>query len=110
RFPDVPIIGFPRGAGGMLGAYARETKVSAVGLDTQVPLGWALGEVDAGLPVQGNLDPIALVTGGRALARGVDSILDSTAGKPWIFNLGHGVLQTTPPEHVAELVQRVRAR
>ncbi len=108
RHPAIPLIGFPRGAGGMLPAYARETGVTAVGLDTQVPLGWALNVLPRELPVQGNLDPVALVVGGRALADGVEAILSRVKGRPLIFNLGHGVPQTTPPEHVAELVRLVR--
>jgi len=108
RHPGVPLIGFPRGAGGLLADYAAETGVGAVGLDTQVPLGWALAALPPGLPVQGNLDPVALVTGGQALADGVRTILDRTQGRPLIFNLGHGVPQTTPPDHVAELVRLVR--
>lgn len=110
RHGAVPIIGFPRGAGGMLRAYAEETGVTAIGLDTQVPLGWAMAELSPGLPVQGNLDPIALVAGGSALETGVAAILEKTADRPLIFNLGHGVLQTTPPEHVAALVSLVRSR
>ena len=108
RHPGVPLIGFPRGAGGLLTDYAAETGVSAVGLDTQVPLGWALGALPPTLPVQGNLDPAALVTGGQALRDGVRTILDQTRGRPLIFNLGHGVPLTTPPDHVAELVRLVR--
>jgi uroporphyrinogen decarboxylase len=108
RHPTIPLIGFPRGAGGLLPAYARETGVTAVGLDTQVPLGWALDVLPRDLPVQGNLDPVALVVGGRALADGIRRILDRAQGRPLIFNLGHGVPQTTPPEHVAELVRLVR--
>jgi uroporphyrinogen decarboxylase len=108
RHPDVPLIGFPRGAGGMLADYARETGVSCVGLDTQVPLGWAMKALPAGLPVQGNLDPVALVTGGQSLSEGIRAILDRTEGRPLIFNLGHGVPMTTPPDHVAELVRLVR--
>jgi uroporphyrinogen decarboxylase len=108
RHPGVPLIGFPRGAGGLLADYAVETGVSAIGLDTQVPLGWALGVLPPTLPVQGNLDPVALVTGGQALRDGVRTILDRTKGRPLIFNLGHGVPQTTPPDHVAELVRLVR--
>jgi uroporphyrinogen decarboxylase len=108
RHPSTPLIGFPRGAGGMLPAYAAETGVRAVGLDTQVPLGWALGALPSGMPAQGNLDPVALEVGGRALAQGVATILARTAGRPHIFNLGHGVMQTTPPDNVAELVRLVR--
>jgi uroporphyrinogen decarboxylase len=108
RHPSIPIIGFPRGAGGLLPVYAREAGVTAIGLDTQVPLGWALEALPADLPVQGNLDPVALVVGGKALEDGIRTILDRTKGRPFIFNLGHGVPQTTPPEHVAELVRMVR--
>jgi uroporphyrinogen decarboxylase len=108
RHPSVPLIGFPRGAGGMLPAYAAETGVTAVGLDTQVPLRWALDALPPSMPAQGNLDPVALEVGGTALADGVGAILERTAGRPHIFNLGHGVMQTTPPDHVAELVRLVR--
>lgn len=107
--PDTPIIGFPRGAGGMLKAYAEGAEVSAIGLDTQAPLGWALAQVPATMPLQGNLDPVALVAGGRALREGVEAILQAFAGRPFVFNLGHGVPMTTPPVHVAELVRLVRA-
>jgi uroporphyrinogen decarboxylase len=109
KHPGVPLIGFPRGAGGLLPDYAVETGVSCVGLDTQVPLRWAMKALPPGLPVQGNLDPVALVTGGQALSEGIRTILDQTKGRPAIFNLGHGVPMTTPPDHVAELVRLVRA-
>jgi uroporphyrinogen decarboxylase len=108
RHPQIPLIGFPRGAGGMLGAYASETGVTAVGLDTQVPLSWAFSVLPEGMPVQGNLDPVALVVGGSALETGVARILEQAEGRPLIFNLGHGVPQTTPPDHVADLVRLVR--
>ena len=110
RHPGVPLIGFPRGAGGLLPDYAVETRVSCVGLDTQVPLAWAMKALPPGLPVQGNLDPVALVTGGEALSAGIRTILEQTMGRPLIFNLGHGVPMTTPPDHVAELVRLVRQR
>jgi uroporphyrinogen decarboxylase len=108
KYPGVPLIGFPRGAGGLLPDYAAETGVTCVGLDTQVPLGWAMKALPSGLPVQGNLDPVALVTGGQALSEGIGTIIDQTKGRPLIFNLGHGVPMNTPPDHVAELVRLVR--
>jgi uroporphyrinogen decarboxylase len=107
--PKIPIIGFPRGAGGMLGPYARETGVAVIGLDTQAPLGWAMSQVPASMPLQGNLDPVALVAGGPVLRDRARAILDAIGGRPFVFNLGHGVPMTTPPEHVAELVRLVRA-
>ena len=70
RHPNVPIIGFPKGAGGKLAAYARETGVDAIGLDETVDPVWAAKELPADLPVQGNLDPLALIAGGEALRRG----------------------------------------
>jgi uroporphyrinogen decarboxylase len=104
RHPDVPIIGFPKGAGGKLAAYARETKVSAIGIDETVDPAWANQELPKTLPVQGNLDPLALIAGGETLERSVRGILDAFAERPHIFNLGHGILQDTPIAHVEQLM------
>jgi uroporphyrinogen decarboxylase len=108
RHPGTPIIGFPKGAGGKLRAYAGETEVDAIGLDETVDPVWAHRELPAGLPVQGNLDPLALVAGGEPLGTSVERILDALADRPHIFNLGHGIQQTTPIEHVEELVALVK--
>ena len=110
RHPEVPVIGFPKGAGGKLVAYAAETGVDAIGLDETVDPAWAARELPAGLPVQGNLDPLVLLAGGAALESAVDRILSSFAGRPHIFNLGHGIIKETPIAHVERLVARVRAR
>jgi uroporphyrinogen decarboxylase len=108
RHPGVPIIGFPKGAGGKLRAYAAETGVDAIGLDETVDPAWAARELPFGLPVQGNLDPFALVAGGEALRDAAERILDALADRPHIFNLGHGIQQTTPIAHVEELVALVK--
>ena len=108
RHPGVPVIGFPKGAGGKLGAYARETRVDALGLDETVDLAWADRELPEGLPVQGNLDPLALITGGDRLRDSVHHILDVLRARPHIFNLGHGILQDTPVEHVEQLLAYVK--
>jgi uroporphyrinogen decarboxylase len=108
RHPETPIIGFPKGAGGKLPAYARETGVDAIGLDETVDPVWADGALPAGMPVQGNLDPLALIAGGEALETAVARILSSLAGRPHIFNLGHGILPDTPIAHVEQLLQLVR--
>ena len=108
RHPDVPVIGFPKGAGGRLGSYARETGVDAVGLDETVDPAWADRELPNGLPVQGNLDPLALLAGGEALRTAARHCLDALAGRPHIFNLGHGILQETPVAHVDELMAIVK--
>ncbi|HYC94863.1 MAG TPA: uroporphyrinogen decarboxylase family protein, partial [Sphingomicrobium sp.] len=108
--PRVPVIGFPKGAGGKLGAYARETGVSAVGLDETVDPAWAHKELPRRLPVQGNLDPLALIAGGEPLRAAVRRILDAFADRPHIFNLGHGIQQTTPIAHVEELVGLVKGQ
>ncbi len=110
RHPGVPVIGFPKGAGGKLGAYARETGVDAVGLDETVDVAWADRELPQGLPVQGNLDPLALITGGDTLRDGVRHILDVLRSRPHIFNLGHGILQDTPVEHVEQMLAYVKGR
>jgi uroporphyrinogen decarboxylase len=110
RHPTVPIIGFPKGAGGKLGAYARETGIDALGLDETVDPIWALKEVPDRLPLQGNLDPLALVAGGDTLAYSVERVLDAFAGRPHIFNLGHGILQDTPIAHVERLIAQVKGK
>ena len=106
--PKALVIGFPRAAT-LAGyeRYATETGVDAVSLDTAAPMGWAAKTLK--LPVQGNLDPIALIAGGRALQGGIDTILQATRGVPFVFNLGHGILPETPIAHVEELIARVRA-
>jgi uroporphyrinogen decarboxylase len=108
RHPSTPLIGFPKGAGGTLRAYAAETGVDALGLDETVDPRWADRELPAGLPVQGNLDPLALIAGGETLRDAVALILDALGGRPHIFNLGHGIQQTTPIEHVEQLVELVK--
>ncbi len=105
--PGVPIIGFPRGAGPAIPGYIQGTGVAAVGLDTGVPRDWAVEHVQPLCPVQGNLDPFALVAGGEALEREARAILESFKGGGHIFNLGHGIVPETPPEHVADLVDLV---
>jgi uroporphyrinogen decarboxylase len=110
RHPGVPVIGFAKGAGGRLGAYARETKVAAVGLDETVDPAWAHKELPKRLAVQGNLDPLALIAGGDALKSAVRRILDALAERPHIFNLGHGILQETPIAHVEELMALLKGR
>jgi uroporphyrinogen decarboxylase len=107
-YPGLPVIGFPRGAGLMYRSYFLETGVTALGLDTTVPLAVARKTLQSIGPVQGNLDPLLLVTGGEAMAGGAAAILDAFAGSPFIFNLGHGIVPETPPEHVARLVELVR--
>ena len=108
RHPEVPVIGFPKGAGGKLAAYARETDVDAIGLDETVDPSWAAKELPEGLPVQGNLDPLALIAGGEQLRSPVARILDAFASRPHIFNLGHGILPDTPIAHVEQLIALVK--
>lgn len=108
RHPDAPIIGFPKGAGGKLAAYAEGTGVDALGLDETVDPHWANRELPRDLPVQGNLDPLALIAGGSDLTSAVDNILSAFTDRPHVFNLGHGILPDTPIEHVQKLLTLVR--
>ena len=108
RHPATPVIGFPKGAGGKLRAYAAETGVDAIGLDETVDPVWAASELAPDIPVQGNLDPLALIAGGDTLRSATRRILDAFADRPHIFNLGHGIQQTTPIEHVEELALLVK--
>jgi uroporphyrinogen decarboxylase len=106
--PDAKIIAFAKGAGSRLGIYGRQTGANGVGIDWTMPIADANAMLPAGIASQGNLDPMRLTAGGEALDRGVDSILAATAGRPHIFNLGHGITPDTPIAHVERLIGRVR--
>jgi uroporphyrinogen decarboxylase len=109
QVPGAKIIGFPRGAGTAIGSYLDAVDIDAIGLDWTIELDFARDHLQRRRPVQGNLDPLALLAGGAALDRAVDGILAALAQGPFIFNLGHGVLPDTPIAHVERLVARVRA-
>ncbi len=106
--PETPIIGFPKGAGAKLRAYASETGVDAIGLDETVDPTWANSILPPEMPVQGNLDPLLLLSGGAPLKDRIKAILAAFEARPHIFNLGHGIGQHTPIEHVEALVDAVR--
>ncbi len=108
RHPGVPIIGFPKGAGAKLAAYAAETGVDAVGLDETVDPAWADAVLPKGMPVQGNLDPLALIAGGDALRAAVARIRAALDTRPHVFNLGHGILPDAPIAHVEQLLAMLR--
>ncbi|AOX17911.1 uroporphyrinogen decarboxylase [Kozakia baliensis] len=107
-YPTLKIIGFPRLAGIMAAEYARETCVDALACDTSVDMTQMARMVPDDLTLQGNLDPLILQAGGEGMIREAQAIRDAMRGRPHIFNLGHGVVPQTPPEHVAALVQAVR--
>jgi uroporphyrinogen decarboxylase len=108
RIPGAKIIGFPRGAGTELGRYLADVAVDAVGLDWMMELAFARDQIQRQRPIQGNLDPLALMVGGEALDCAIDAILEAFGRGPFIFNLGHGVLPDTPTANVERLVARVR--
>jgi uroporphyrinogen decarboxylase len=109
-YPQIPIIGFPRGGGQNLLAYVQETGVSAVSLDSQIPPKWAARALQSLIPVQGNLDPACLLVGGDALRLAVEKILGELSGGPFVFNLGHGIHKDTPVEHVEALVAMIKEK
>jgi uroporphyrinogen decarboxylase len=104
-----PVIGFPRGAGALFGRYARETGVTAVGVDTQTPAAFARAEAPAGMPLQGNLDPQLLIVGGEPLETQARRVVEAFRGSPHVFNLGHGITPQTPPDHVAALIAAIKS-
>jgi uroporphyrinogen decarboxylase len=106
KHPTLPLIGFPRGAGAWLPRYAEKTGMDGVGVDQMTDM--AALTLPAHVARQGNLDPILLLEGGETMRDQAKALLAAMAGKPFIFNLGHGVLQPTPPDHVAELVKTIR--
>ena len=110
RCPGVPIIVFPRGVGPAMVEVVESVQPDGVGVDTAIDPAWAAAALPSRVCLQGNLDPMALVVGGEGMRRAADRILDAWAGRPFIFNLGHGVVPETPPEHVAQLLQHLKSR
>lgn len=108
RRPGAKIIAFAKGAGILLKDYRQKTGADAIGLDWSVPLSFAR-ELQKDGPVQGNLDPMRMVSGGKSLDDGIDAILQVLGNGPLIFNLGHGITPQADPENVARLVSRVRS-
>ncbi len=108
RYRDVPVIGFPRGVGANYVAYVTETGVDGVSIDTGVSPRWAAEALQPNVAVQGNLDPLMVVAGGSAMEAEARRILSELGGGPFVFNLGHGIVPQTPPEHVAALAELIR--
>ena len=106
--PHAPLIAFPRGAGTQLAKFAALADIDAIGLDTAADPKAAIAALPERLALQGNLDPLALVAGGRRLDEEIERVLTDFEGRAHIFNLGHGILPETPIEHVERLVARVR--
>lgn len=108
KYPEVPIIGFPRGAGPLYETYVSEVGVQGVSVDETMPLDWVKTHLQPNVTVQGNLDALALIAGGKVLEEHVERILQAWSGGPFIFNLGHGIQPHTPVAHVEALIKLVR--
>ena len=108
QISDAAIIGFPRGAGGLLSGYLKETKVNALGLDYALPIDFANKLFPSDIPVQGNLDPLRLVIGGDQMIARAEKIIEGFSNRPHIFNLGHGIVPQTPVAHVEQLIRYVK--
>lgn len=107
-YPHTPIIGFPKGAGVLYLDYVEKCQITAVGFDHQTSLNWVQTHLQPVIKVQGNLDPFMLAAGGSTLFKEADNIIAKLGSKPFIFNLGHGIDKSTPPEHVSQLVNHIR--
>jgi uroporphyrinogen decarboxylase len=110
EYPSIPIIGFPRGAGLLYERFIRLTGVDAISIDSTIPLSWAIKHINKNIIIQGNLDNISLMMGGNLMEDEVNNILSCLSDRPFIFNLGHGVLPETPISHVERLIELVRRK
>lgn len=108
KYPGIPVIGFPRGGGSQMPAYCAQTGVDGLSLDETVDPAWAVAEIPGNVILQGNMDPQFVVAGGAPMADEAKGLLKGFSGRPYIFNLGHGLVPQTPPEHVGELVRLIR--
>lgn len=108
--PDIPVIGFPRAAGTNALYYIRETGVHCIGCDTSMALNFMKDTLaPTQVVLQGNLDPLLLVTGQQAMEDRINDILEAMRDTPFVFNLGHGIVPQTPPDNVARLVETIRS-
>ena len=107
-YPAIPVIGFPRGAGEQTVPYVENTGINVIGFDSDITPNWARDHLQSLCPVQGNLDNQILRSGGEPLERETVQILQTLSSGPFVFNLGHGILPDTPPEHVAQVADLVR--
>ena len=106
--PDIPFIGFPREAGDKMITYANQTKIQCLALDYSVSPQWVVDNVPQDMTIQGNLDPHVLLAGGDVLFNTAHKILEAFKDRAFIFNLGHGVIKETPPDHVAQLSKIIK--
>jgi uroporphyrinogen decarboxylase len=109
KHPDTPVILFPRGVGPLYEDFAMRAGGDALGLDTGLPAAWARDHLQDKVAVQGNLDPLRVVAGGEDMRQAARDLVDTLGGGPYVFNLGHGVVPQTPPEHVGDLIDTVRS-
>lgn len=104
----VPSLVFTKGGGGWLESIA-DTGCDAVGLDWTINISAAKARVGARVALQGNMDPAVLLSSPEAVQREAVAILKQFgSGSGHVFNLGHGISQFTPPEHVSALIEAVR--
>ena len=103
-----PIIGFPKGIGAGIIRYSEESGVDAIGLDHGIDPGWAGKILPKSFPVQGNLDPLSLISAGKEMLRDIDYILESFHDRPHVFNLGHGITPITPLDNVQIMIDHIR--
>ena len=108
KHPGIPVIAFPRGAGARYEGFAEATGAACVALDQHVPPVWAAERLQPKSCVQGNLDPLHMVTGGEGLDRAVAKLRGALGAGPWIFNLGHGITPDADPANVDRLLKALR--
>lgn len=108
RCGAVKVIAFPRGGSTHLANFAAETGANVLGLDSSADLDWVRQTIKPEVVLQGNLDPLALLAGGEALRKGTTRITGTLKNRPYIFNLGHGILPETPIAHVEALLAQLR--
>lgn len=106
--PEIPVIGFARGAGMKLGKYVKQTGIDGIGIDTSMPLAEVVSHYAHGKTIQGNLDPTLLASSQKEAIVQTKKILEVTKSIPHIFNLGHGILPHTPIDHVQAIIDCVR--
>lgn len=108
KHPKIPIIGYPRGVGEHYQHFAKISGINAIHIDEFITPKYAYDHLSMLMPVQGNIDPAAVLAGGDALKKAAEAIMMRMCDRPFILNVGHGLHKATPVRHVEYLADLVR--
>jgi uroporphyrinogen decarboxylase len=110
KYPHIPFICLPKSIGEGIVEFVDIVQPNCVAVDHLTDIEFVHRSIPKDIAIQGNIDPLCLVTGGYVLKKEVDYLLNLITDRPYIFNLGHGIVPETPEENVAEIMSYIREK